>query len=390
MMERALRLLLDPANGAIVFPVALALYYGIWPWFVDHPSIAETRETFAILPWVAAAWVALGALPFRIRAFRPADPSRAVPFVYAVFIAFGVFVALTIATAPSIPLLKALTGAGVDAVAVSREHFLKARTGWAASLPYLNAMLTGSLLPYALALALLHRYRGAGCVLIGFLAYSLVFVEKAFFLRLLLPLMAVIVVSGVRQPKLSWLVAGGVALLAGNVLLSGFGEAGIGDFLLYRTLEVPVVTVADSLDFWLQRYSGEPLHGATSSLLSSAWGVHRIPFEREVFVYQYGAFETGTGSANAAYFVEAYVNFGYPGVLLLSVVLGAVLGYVGRSEDAALRCTLPLVMYTVFVGGMLGLLFSNGLLLVLLASRWITAGRVEGRGSLGVNWPGHG
>jgi hypothetical protein len=205
---------------------------------------------------------------------------------------------------------------------------------------------------------------------------------------LLLPLMAVIVVSGVHRPKLSWLVAGGVALLAGNVVLSGFGEAGISDFLLYRTLEVPIVTVTDSLDFWRQRYSGEPLHGATSSLLSSAWGLQRIPFEREVFVYQYGAFETGTGSANAAYFVEAYVNFGYPGVLLLSVALGAVIGYVGRSEDAALRCTLPLVLYTVFVGGMLGMLFGNGLLVVLLASRLIIARRMVGRADGGFSETG--
>jgi len=373
-MERALRMIVDPANGAIVFPLALALYYGVWPWFLGLSSMVETRETFALLPWIAAAWVAIGALPFPRRPTAPVDASRARSFVYVVLVAFTMFAILTLATAPSIPLIEALRGAGVEAIALSREEFLKARTGWEAALPYVNALFTSSLLPYALALALLGRQRGALWAVAAFFVYSLVFMEKAFFLRLLLPMMAVIVVAGVRWPKLSWLVAAAVALLASNVVVSGFGANGIDDFLLYRAFEVPPLTVADSIDHWQQRYAGMPLRGATSGWISTLLGLERIPFEREVFVYQFGDFETGTASSNAAYFVEAYVNFGYVGVIINSLLLGAVVGYVGRSEDAALRCMLPLILYTVFLGGMFALLLSNGLVLLLLVARWIAAG----------------
>jgi hypothetical protein len=82
------------------------------------------------------------------------------------------------------------------------------------------------------------------------------------------------------------------------------------------------------------------------------------------------------------------VNFGYAGVIVVSLVLGAIVGYVGRSEDAALRCMLPLILYTVFVGGMFALLFSNGLVLLLLASRWIAARHTARRTGNGVNAAG--
>jgi glycosyltransferase involved in cell wall biosynthesis len=91
-----------------------------------------------------------------------------------------------------------------------------------------------------------------------------------------------------------------------------------------------------------------------------------------VFVYEWGASETGTGSSNAAYFVEAYVNFGLPGVIVFSLLLGALISYIGRSSDRALRCTLPLVLYSVFVGGLLGMLFGNGLLLCLMLSAYFS------------------
>lgn len=92
----------------------------------------------------------------------------------------------------------------------------------------------------------------------------------------------------------------------------------------------------------------------------------RVALERMVFEYQYGASETGTGSANSVFFVEAYVNFGVAGLLVTAFLVGAVLKYVGRSEDPALRCMAPLIVYSVFFGSFFSTLFSNGLLLLLL------------------------
>lgn len=371
-MERLLRMAVDPANGALVFATAICLYYGIWPSYLEHRSLVETREIAATLPWIAAAWILLGAAPFKRKAVGEIDHARARVGVYAAFLAFGFFALVTIVSASSIPIMEAMRGASAEEIALSREEFLKARFGWASALPYLNAMLTGSLLPYALALALLHRYRGAALVLVVFFAYSMIFMEKAFFLRIVLPMMALIVVSGSRSIRLSWIVAAAFALLMANIAMSGFSSSGgLLGFLFFRALEVPPITVLDSLDYWLQRYRGDYFSGSTSTFLSTFLGMDRIPFEREVFEYQFGAFETGTASSNSAFFVEAYVNFGYAGVIALSAGLGALIGHIGRSSDQALRCLTPLILYTVFVGGLLGLLISNGLMITLMASAWV-------------------
>jgi hypothetical protein len=373
-MERLLRTLIDPARAGMVFPIAIVAFYGVWPLFREAQPTPGARDAFALLPWICAGWVAIGSLPFVTQTPEPLPDRRARVFVYGVFAAFAVFAAITLATAPSVPLLQALRGASVEQIALSREEFLKARTGAGAVLPYLNAMLTSSLVPYALAIALLGRYRVAWFALAVFFAYSLVFMEKAFFLRLLLPMMALVVVVDARMPKLWWMLAAAVGLLTANIAMSGFGSEGIGRFLLYRMLEVPPATVIDSLDYWELAHGSRWLDGATSTLIASVLGLERVPFERDVFVYQFGDFETGTASSNAAFFVEAYVNFGWTGVMAASVALGVVVGHVGRSRDAALRCTLPLLLYTVFLGGLLGALFGGGLLILLAMAAWINAG----------------
>jgi hypothetical protein len=170
---------------------------------------------------------------------------------------------------------------------------------------------------------------------------------------------------------LTWIAAAAVGLLLVNIVISGFGDSmgmGVGSFFLFRVFYVPVSTVVDSLNYWWQAYKGVPFAGATNLILSKLFGLPRVQFEREVFIYEWGASETGTGSSNAAFFVEAYVNFGWSGVLFISGLVGTLISYIGRSQDLALRCILPLVLYGLFLGGAFGLLFGGGLLICLLLS----------------------
>lgn len=372
-MERLLRTLADPFLGAIVFAVAIVLFYGIGPWLVDAHMLAETQNNMVLIPWLSAACVVLGSLAFQRPARIEFDDARAKPLVTAVTLIFIAFCATTILTAGSIPIIAALKGASPADIAVAREEFLKARMGWAAVLPYLNGFLTATILPYCMCVAVLRKYKYRWAIIAVFFAYSMIFMEKAFFLRIFLPLMAVVVVSRTRRLRLTWLLAAAIGLLALNILISGFGAStgtSVGSFLIFRAFSVPISTVTDSLDYWWKTHHGMPLWGATNLLLSSLFGLHRIQFERDVFVYEWGASETGTGSSNAAYFVEAYVNFGLPGVIVFSLLLGALISYIGRSNDRALRCILPLVLYSVFVGGLLGMLFGNGLLLCVMLSAY--------------------
>lgn len=373
-MERLLRTFLNPQRGAVVFAVALVVFYGIAVWWVNVPMLPETEVAMSWIPWVSGLCVILGSMCFRHRADVRYKERYAKWAVYGVFWLFVAFCVVTILTASSIPLLKALHGASAANIAAAREDFLKARTGWAASLPYFNGFLTASLLPYCMCIALLRKYRYRWVIVAVFFAYSLIFVEKAFFLRIFLPLMGVVVVNRDKRLRLTQLAGVAVLLLLGNIAVSGFATStgtSVGDFLLFRAFHVPISTVTDSLNYWFTEYHGSPLMGATNLLLSTLFGMQRIFFERQVFVYEWGPSVTGTGSSNAAYFVEAYVNFGVLGVIFVSFLLGALISYIGRSRDLALRCILPLILYTVFVGGLLGVLFGNGLLICLVLSEFL-------------------
>ena len=362
---------MNPSAGAVVFILGIIAFYAVGTWYVGIDMSARTRSDMILLPWLSVTGVAIGSVFFCHRSPTLFLDGRGRIAVYGITLIFLAFCILSIASAPSLPVLEAWKGASPAEIAVSRENFLKAREGWAAILPYANGVLTATILPYSMCIAILRRYRFRWLIVALFFLYSIVFVEKAFFLRVFLPLMAVGVVSENRRIRLTWLFAAAIGLLMANILISGFGSAsgmGVGKFLLFRTLFVPISTVTDSLDYWWQAYKGVPFAGATNLILSKLFGLPRVQFEREVFVFEWGPSETGTGSSNAAFFVEAYVNFGWFGVFFISMLLGALITYIGRSRDQALRCILPLVLYGLFLGGAFGLLFGNGLLVCLLLS----------------------
>ncbi|WGS22849.1 MULTISPECIES: hypothetical protein [unclassified Bradyrhizobium] len=374
-MERLLRFLVNPAAGAFLFMVGLSAFYGVVVWYLDLPMSVHTRSDMVFLPWLAVSGVAVGStLFFREQPSTVFVDTRGRILVYGVTCLFLAFCAVTIVTAPSLPLADALRGATPEQIAVSRENFLKARVGWAAILPYLNILLAGALLPYCICIAILRRYRFRWLVLGIFLLYTLAFVEKAFFLRLFIPLMAVVAVSDTKRFKLTWLLAVAVLLLFLNTVVSGFAESSgmnARDFLVYRALYIPIRTVTDSLDYWWKSYQGQLLLGATNLVLSQLMELPRVYFEREVFVYEWGPSLTGTSAANAAYFVEAFVNFGWIGVFAFSALLGATISYFAHSSDRALRCILLLFLFSVFVGPLISVLIGNGFLLCIIASSWV-------------------
>ena len=388
MIESALRRLVDPANAGPVLAVLLVAYYGVATLANEDFSGVPERNLVAILALLSGAFVAVGwSATCRLMTAGTMPTRAAAVLLLKVAVAtFGAFVALTVLTAPSLPLLAALTGQDAADIALAREQFLKAREGPLAALPYANAALTFTLVPYAMCLGFMKRRRSAWLLLALFLGYSVVFLEKAFFVRVLAPLAALLVVTGFRRVKLTWLVLGGLGLLAGNVVLSGFAEErGLLGFLVFRLFDIPARTAIDTLAFWSDNWNGNHLFGATNLVFSNLFSLERVQLERLVFEYQFGPYESGTASANAVFFADAYVNFGYPGVVITATLIGAVLAYIGRSADLALRCLAPLIVYSVFFASFPSVLFGNGLLaFLLLRPLWVTrVRRTEGKGKCG-------
>ena len=118
-------------------------------------------------------------------------------------------------------------------------------------------------------------------------------------------------------------------------------------------------------------FNDRPLSGETSSLLARLRGNEQIEFERLVFAEQWGQNQTGTGSANAVYFIEAFINFGYAGVIGFSLVVGIILRLFARTSDRAFQAIWVLFCMNIFSAGLIGTLLSNGMVLLILLAVFV-------------------
>jgi hypothetical protein len=406
-----LRLITKADYAAVWLACGLAVAYALIPAVVQVATGVNIFDDLIVLALVSSALLLLGAwLPlfdWIHSSFAPRiaiDAERVCVVVWAMFVAFATVVWVT---APTIPLIAAMTGADAQTIAVTRELFLKARTGWQGSFVYINALFTSALLPFTLAVLFLRRspYRWP-CFLFFFL-YSISFVEKAFFLKAAMP-----VAYLALQGEIRTFVRGNVLLLGivGVMLILTRVSAGVdpgpdltsGDFFsmrfvprgsankaIWRAVAVPVVTAADGVRLFNEDFAGQPLGGATSSLVSALLGQKRVAFERLTFASEFGQNETGTGSANAVYFVEALVNFGWAGVVVFSLVIGVIMRAFARTRNEALRSLWVLFALGVYSSGLIGVLLSLGFGLIIpfaLLTDWRTG--ATGRLQSALSFPG--
>jgi hypothetical protein len=87
---------------------------------------------------------------------------------------------------------------------------------------------------------------------------------------------------------------------------------------------------------------------------------------------QWGQNETGTGSSNSVYITEAFVNFGWIGVVIFSIFIGRSLKWFARSRDEAFRSIWPLYVMGLYSAGLFGQLLSNGFILLLALGLFVS------------------
>jgi len=102
--------------------------------------------------------------------------------------------------------------------------------------------------------------------------------------------------------------------------------------------------------------------GRTSSAVSLLTRQKNIKFEREVFNLQWGGEETGTASANSVFIIEQFVNFGWLGVIISSILVGYIFNLLSRSKDTALSSLTIIFSLSLFCGGFISTMLSGGYL----------------------------
>ena len=372
------------------------LMLGLVGWYIATPLwLTYTAAPDAYLVKLAGMTaLAIGAmavgfsLPWLDKRFAPDAPRWQIPeqavqaVVWGTFILFAVVV---VATAKSIPLLSSLQGASEVQLSVERGDFLKTRTGWQALLVYISALYVGAFLPYATARLFIYRHPSRFVAVSIFLLYTLLALEKATFIFVLGPLLwlsfkrANYKAAGYLVVLCAATMYVNTVLARGDLKAERLTTASIGnkaspaqadyfsihyrrksavDHIFWRAIVIPVVTARDALLVFEERFAGRHLWGATSSFVAKVTGQERVNYDAEVFAYQYG--RSDIGASNAVYIIEAFVNFGWLGVVAFSLFIGQALRWFSETTDEAIHVMWPLFCFFIFNAGVIGTLLSNG------------------------------
>ncbi|HEY8159935.1 MAG TPA: hypothetical protein VIF10_14650 [Methylobacter sp.] len=148
-----------------------------------------------------------------------------------------------------------------------------------------------------------------------------------------------------------------------------FGSGQIA-FAFNRVFWIPYITAYDWLGFWENKFAGSYLLGRTSGLISWISNQVQFPMEQEVFKYQFGG-GVDSAAANACFLIDAFVNFGWLGVVIYAAIFAALTRIVVVQGNLAMMACYPYFAFQASMGGMTGVLFSNGMLLLILIAFFI-------------------
>ena len=382
-----LRKLLDPANAVRLFVAAIAIMYlslPIYAYFFDNYDTYNLE--LSVLTVAAILMIVFGASLPLFDEFI-ANSSTKIRFddrvlSYCIIGGFTLFMIFVFSTADKIPIFSYFDGADANELSAQRGALFKAREGWQLILLYLFSLFSQAFVPYAIACLFISRDRLRYVALAIFFLFTISFLQKFLFINALVPLACAYAITAHNNRKMLFVAViaapfilyvltnlsmgseqvGRMYTGVGSVFSADYVPSSAFDALWWRAIAVPVFTATDTLHVFYERLNGEILMGASSSLVAFLTGAERVNLERYVFDYQWGW--NDTANANSVFFVDAFINFGWIGVCLISFIVGQSLRWFASSRDFAMRSLWPLYCLGLFNASFVGMLFSNGFLIV--------------------------
>jgi hypothetical protein len=341
--------------------------------------------------------------------------------VVALYFLFTVYVAYT---APAVPLFDAVRQEGIDVLALGRETFLRARTGWESGLNYAYAMFRSFLMPFAVCMLYHKRLRMRHVVLIAFLVSLMLTLEKSVAIFALLPVFylfaqrqnyrgaaMIVVLTLLSMGTTAYLARGGVSSVPVVVMTSDgkiqsatesnldphnlpknakiiqdprqsmaylpkqynifTGDSQI-EYILNRIFYIPYITAHEWIRYQDERLNGGHTYGRSISLIAYIMGEPKINLEREVFNFQWGQNNTGTGTANSAYFIDAVLNIGVLGCFLYTFVTACIIRMATLSRLRVMEACIFVPTLFLLFNSLTAMIFSGGLFLMIIFSLTLT------------------
>lgn len=170
------------------------------------------------------------------------------------------------------------------------------------------------------------------------------------------------------QKQLDYYISAEKYLLKYNFFGTGQGQV---QYVFNRVFWIPYVTAYDWLGYFHEKLNGRYLVGKTSSLLAQIVGEKQFPMEREVFKYQFGESGPQTAAANASFLVDAFVNFGWVGVIAYTGLFAALTWVVMVQANPAMQACYYYFALQASMGGLSGVVFSNGMILLICVAFFV-------------------
>lgn len=297
--------------------------------------------------------------------------------IYFLFFIFLLLAIITYITAPKIPILEALKGASEQDLVNYREGFLKGRRGIESILVYLMDIICAYFIPFFIIKAYIINHKYKFLFITIFFVYSISFLEKAYFLKIAIPFFIFFLID--TKKKIRFIIKSFTFIFLFFILMYTLSGASVKDYssdepffsisysstsiytsIIWRAIVIPIITSLDAIRVFMTEFNSNYLFGSTSSFISFLTGMPRVNFERYLYESQFGG--GGTGNANQFYLIEAYINFGFFGVIIFSIIVGRLIRSLILNNDLAVIAILPLFLYNLFNAGLIGGLLSNGFL----------------------------
>lgn len=388
-LDSIAKLFLSPANGAEIFSAVVLMFYCVFPILIyfSYPVGEEFVQLSAITMCVVFSILVGSKIRICDSRFKRGAKRINISYSLFIFLVWLLFISVvfyTLWSAPSVPIISALRGVSPDELSLERGAFLKGREGLELALLYLSTFLSATLIPYSIVLLYADGSRYRYIASLAFFVFCISFMQKALFLSLVLPLVAYFSIEGkVKNRDLILLVIITAVLLFAVTFLSTESESlGLGlfsdgffsasylplgalDYLVWRSIAVPVFTAADTLLVFNQWFQSAPLFGATSGLLSFLFGLDRVNIERFVFEYQFGSWNE-IANSNSVFVVDAYVNFWWIGAIIFGLFVGQIFRCFRLSQDIGFKSLWPLFAFHLFTASLIGTMLSNGFLYMMI------------------------
>ncbi len=308
--------------------------------------------------------------------------------IFCLYLSVVIYACVTV---PEVPLFAAFKKTAVYKLSLLREQFLRTSTGYAKIPLYIYTICINSIIPLILTQMFLDKKPKRFILLFLFLFTLMLNLEKGRTLVALLPL----IVFYVNEKKPMKAFSVGILLVSIILCMSFLSRGGLSNepmdksavlqnkynlfadnssklsklsqayFLINRVCYIPYMTAIDWLDYKKIKLNDNLVYGQSISLVSWITGKEKINLEREVFSYEWGQFETGTGSANTVYYIDAYLNFGIFGVLLYSILLAILIKIGIASQNKSIMATMTVTLYFICCNALPAMLFSGGLMFLL-------------------------